>query len=734
MTSDPRRSTLAATAWWAGPVIAIVLLVGVAVLLALVSRKTDAEFLDGAGSFEDPSLPGWTAPLGRSIAVDDAFDGTRVLRVTGDGTAAYPGAVSGPITDVAPGAVVELAAAGRRVAGIADGVCRVDMLLRWNVVETGAAMLRFSTTGSFVHGSASLTVPADGSVDALRVLCFIGSPAPAATESWDFDAVTLVGQATSAMRASQAASNGFVLLVATWAVLFGLLAVRFWRRPAVVVGALCLWFAVQNVIAALAAPQASAWVVVSIVVTKEILYVVALLIGLAFVARTAVRRRLSIRQLAGRLQPADWLAIAFILLVGIAFLLSGETVSSRLINARRLASLPVLYLAGRTLVASRSEFSRASLLLVGVAVVVSALGLIELLVLGDAFWRDPVHVLELQSDTISGGIQSALQHARDGLPLNWYTHLIVRMRRLVSTFLEPTTLSIFLALAMTLAPSVLVRRAGPSVVLRLQRGRPVGLRSLPAEVRGYLGRWDAPAAAAMAVMTSAMILTFGKGGWMIVAIAGGTCLLSTTRRTIGRLAAIVVAVSIIVLGVGSALPGVGPNIRAHVDGLISGVVQLLIHPLGTGLGSTGFWGSNLDVGTDSTAGVLASQLGLPGIVLFVGWAALLVYRILPAGTAEDGRRRRADPSVRRALAGALLGLFGLALLSTSATGLLGSAFYLLLGGWMYSLAVRDPWPHGGRRSEHPVAQPRDAPPKSRPTPADLVEPTAAPGTPVSDAV
>ena len=41
--------------------------------------------------------------------------------------------------------------------------------------------------------------------------------------------------------------------------------------------------------------------------------------------------------------------------------------------------------------------------------------------------------------------------------------------------------------------------------------------------------------------------------------------------------------------------------------------------------------------------------------------------------------------LRQALAGALIGLFGLSLLSTSATGILGSAIYLLLAGWAVSV-------------------------------------------------
>jgi hypothetical protein len=700
VSSIPHRPSLAASAWWAVPAVAVLTVVVIALVFAMVSRSMEPELLGGSGSFEDPDLPGWTVGPGESVAASDAVDGTRVLRITGDGVAPYPGAVSPLFADVAPDQTLRLTASGRRVAGFANGVCRVDTMRDGAVVSAGAASTSFTTSGAFVEASDSLTIPEDGSVDALRVLCFIGAAAPPATESWEFDAVTLVGFASSGSSMSQGPPVGVMLLIAACVALFGVLVVRLRRRPSIVVGLLCLWFAAQNVVAALAAPHAPTWVVVGIIVAKEVMYVAIFAIGVGVVAYTAARRRLSIRQALARLQPVDWLAIAFVLLVGVAFLLSGEPLSSRLINARRLASLPILYLAGRTLLANRFEFSRAARILIGTAVVVSILGLVELLILGNGFWRDIVRILELQGETISGGIQSALQHARDGLPLNWWSHLIIRLRRLVSTFLEPTTLSIFLALTITLAPFVLVRRPGPSVVLRGPGGRLVGPRSMLAAIRGYVARWDAPAAAVMTVLIVAMLLTLGKGGWMILATVALTCVLSTTRRSIGRLVAVVAVVGVVALAVGSVIPGVGPNINAHVDGLITGALQLVTHPLGSGLGSTGFWGANLDVGTDSTAGVIASQLGLPGIVIFAAWAALMVFRILPAGTAEDTRRRRADPALRRALAGALLGLFGLALLSTSATGLLGSAFYLLLGGWMVSLATRDRWPR---------AAPNDAP-------------------------
>jgi hypothetical protein len=110
------------------------------------------------------------------------------------------------------------------------------------------------------------------------------------------------------------------------------------------------------------------------------------------------------------------------------------------------------------------------------------------------------------------------------------------------------------------------------------------------------------------------------------------------------------------------------------------------HPFGAGLGSTGFWavetnGAGL-IGRDSSIGSIASQVGVLGAALFCAWLAALTLTLLP-------RTREVDPDTRlgSVFGGALAGLLVVAVLSDSATGLLASAFYVLLGGWLVSLQI-----------------------------------------------
>jgi hypothetical protein len=364
------------------------------------------------------------------------------------------------------------------------------------------------------------------------------------------------------------------------------------------------------------------------------------------------------------------MAIAFVGFVGLAFLLGTEDLNSRLVNARRFASLPIFYVIGRLLLPRVTELRSATSAVVWVGVAVAVFGLVEWFVLGEAFWRDVVRILSFQEVSISAGIQPEAQQSRDGIPYNWVTFIPFQVRRLVSTFAEPTTLSIYLALALTLSPFAIGLRPGPRFAL------PPG----PGGVRAQLARWPWHGVVIVGVLALAMVLTVGKGGLMIAAVAAVVALANTTRRRAIRVVPLLAALTAIGLAVGLAIPGIGDNIRDHLYGLMSGAVHLLQQPLGSGLGSTGFWGSGLRVGTDSTIGTIAGQLGLVAVVLWLGWAVLVVRALLPPDS--DRPARPAIPTrLRQALAGALAGLFGLSLLSTSASGLLGVAAYLLLAGW-----------------------------------------------------
>ena len=173
----------------------------------------------------------------------------------------------------------------------------------------------------------------------------------------------------------------------------------------------------------------------------------------------------------------------------------------------------------------------------------------------------------------------------DGLPANWISFLgDVAIRRLVSSFLEPTTLAIFLALGLSF-----------------------GAFLVPEWRRDHRWRW----VAVMLAIALALLLTQGKGGILAAAVIVFVVLARTSRRSAWPVAAVVGLAVLVALWVGQFLP-VGVNLARHVTGLLTGLAHVVAQPLGSGLGSTGFWGQHVKIGTDSTLGAVTSQLGIAG--------------------------------------------------------------------------------------------------------------------------
>jgi hypothetical protein len=431
-------------------------------------------------------------------------------------------------------------------------------------------------------------------------------------------------------------------------------------RPAVVVTALVIWFAGNSLLVAFLAPLLEPRVTAWLHNFKEPMYLLlfAVLVFL-FVQQRVRDRTWSLRCL---LDAADWLALLVIAIVAtyLAVQVASQPadLSAEIVYARRFASLPVMFLAGRLLLADRDEFDLALRYLVAVAFAVALFGLIERLLLTDRFWTDFVHVDVFRRAIVNEGFGSPRARLPGGIPANWTATLQgLELRRLVSTFLEPTTLGMFLALGFIV---------GVADNLRAHTGR----RSLSWLV--------------VAVIGLALVLTLGKGGALVVVVAMAGIVFRVSRANAYRFLAVGAAVVLGLLLVAQLLP-VATNVNRHLGGLLTGVGQLLTHPLGTGLGSTGYWGEIRRIGNDSTIGAVAAQTGVLGAVAYVGWLGAVVFGLLPASAPENV----VDP-FRRALAGTTLGLLAVAFLSNSASGLTGSAFYLLFAGWLLAVPRRSP--------------------------------------------
>lgn len=148
------------------------------------------DLMNGTGDFEDAALPGWLPPSGSiaSIAFAGAPSGARLLRIIGSGTS-YPSLTSNYYS-VIPGQTYILSATAMRQAGTLNGRVRIDGLKNNTLVTSDVAGMTF-TTGAFVSASVAYTVPTDGTITQLRVLCFINAASVGSGDTWLFDAVSL---------------------------------------------------------------------------------------------------------------------------------------------------------------------------------------------------------------------------------------------------------------------------------------------------------------------------------------------------------------------------------------------------------------------------------------------------------------------------------------------------------------------------------------------------------------
>ena len=525
------------------------------------------------------------------------------------------------------------------------------------------------------------------------------------------------------------------ILMADLILLFAV-AVATFRTPALFVGAMVLWFVLQRLTVALISPHVSADLTRLLLTYKEGFYLILLATGAVSVV---VRYQRGERALPALL-AADALAVAFLGWLALVFISDPQSSSPELTYLRRFAAPVLLYLGGRLLAARSDQLIDSARLLVAVAVGVAAFGLVERFVLDIAFWRDTVDATTFYNRQVESGL----------LPQNWTViyrgvpdgifialPLEVPVRRLVSTYLEPTTLSSLLALALMLV--VLV----PDLAWRRRSG----------------ALWRALVAATVVALGVAVVATLSRGG-MVTFVAGTAFVLAVRwlrspglRLSIPQPLLLLPLVALMGLGValtsfddvparesvqdvlstravsgltdepaptgappppateaGTPLQEIGvhpPGSTAdaaskHVRGLSNGLKEMLKDPLGRGLGATGNWSRTPGAANESTVGVIAAQLGVAGFVLYAGFFVAVIASLVAAAW----RRTGLWSDFPLVLAGAMFGLFLVSWVSESASGLLGNAFYLLFAGWALALAtpaadrVRFRWLPESRGGDH----------------------------------
>lgn len=535
---------------------------------------------------------------------------------------------------------------------------------------------------------------------------------------WPLNAVLLailaVGPILLAALALNEVTPLFWLVLMADLVLLFVVAVATFRTPALFIAIMVLWFALQRFVVALIAPHVSADLVRLLLTYKEGFYVILLTAGVVSIATRQLRDERALPAVLA----ADAIALAFLAWLALVFISDPQSSSPELTYLRRFAAPVLLYLGGRLLIARRDQFLDSLRLLVAVAVGVALFGLIERFIFDIAFWRDTVDATTFYGKQVESGL----------LPENWTViyrgvpdgifialPLEVPVRRLVSTYLEPTTLSSLLALALlllVLVPDLAWNRAGPlargligcavvvlgvAVIATLSRG---GMITFVAGTAFVLGaKWLRAPGLRLSVPLPILLVP-------LIAVTGLAAALTTFDDVPARETVRDVLSTRVVSGLsdgpavsttapppvdtGAPLDEIGahpPGSTAegaskHIRGLTSGLKEMLNDPLGQGLGATGNWSRAPGTANESTVGVIAAQLGVLGFVLYAGFFLTVIGSLVVAGWRQIGLK--AD--VPLVLAGAMFGLFVVSWVSESASGLLGNAFYLLFAGWALALA------------------------------------------------
>ena len=326
---------------------------------------------------------------------------------------------------------------------------------------------------------------------------------------------------------------------------------------------------------------------------------------------------------------ADRLALAYAVFVVVYALLpqgwlDGEASAHARLLALRHDLLPVAgYGLGRLLVLRREEIRLLRWVLVGTAVVVAVVGIVDVYTVSLQWWRDSGapgwfrEQLGLDYEGLSGLPENFVYNPGDERPL----------RRLVSTFLSPLASSYLLVVALLLLAA-----------------------------RRRVEWWSAAIAV---LLLAALVLTHTRAA--LLALAGGLVVLAIAQR---RLAPVALAAAVVVLGVasvglydrfapetrftptelelqrahaaeepgasGDAFSANESSLSSHWTNLRDGIDTVVHHPQGFGLGNAGVTakrsGTRPRAG-ESTYTELGVEIGLVGALVFVAWNLALLREL-----------------------------------------------------------------------------------------------------------
>lgn len=336
---------------------------------------------------------------------------------------------------------------------------------------------------------------------------------------------------------------------------------------------------------------------------------------------------------APRRWPASVRWALLTVLVFLAFGLAARTAPFLVaLNLRRLVFLPLLFVALWLLPWTPAQIHLLLRLVLASSVVVAFVGLVER-ALPDTLWLVTLEIERYNAaNTLDRFAGIAFENSGRFFSWDFESWLHRPVRRMVSTYLEPTTLAAAMAAALALALAQRARRGGSGSALVL-------------------------------LFAGAGLLTLSKGFWLFLPalLAWRHLGLPSPRHALTLALATCVAawaLSQLRLGSGALL---------HVEGLVSALRHLAEgHLLGEGLGEGGNYSeADSEVGAESGFGNAVAQVGLAALLPLL-WVGALARDVLATAAA------RRDPGGPW-LAGWLLFWLVSYLLSASSLGVGGNA-------------------------------------------------------------
>ena len=301
------------------------------------------------------------------------------------------------------------------------------------------------------------------------------------------------------------------------------------------------------------------------------------------------------------------LLLVFVALLGVSFITSSSSAYAKLLSIRQLLLPFVCFFFGFFSNLDRKEKCKLANLIVALGLIVSIIGLAEILYFKDNMWNTSL----IEAYQFNKGTEFVLYN---GVPLNFYTWDFVELfgkvtRRLVSVFADPLITGHFLFLCFVLVEHSSMKCKN---IYRI-------------------------------IFLVSSLLTFSKGVYICFAAYIGFAIIKrSSYKTLSRfLKGTLIAIALLIPVAWIVLNRVIPNSSTviHINGFINGIIKSSV--LGQGIGKAGVV---LSAKTDterltgeSFVGVLSSQLGLAGLALYLFFFIFVTMNLLRRYKFKDNR-------------------------------------------------------------------------------------------------